>query len=206
MAAVGVSSPAPDRPLVAEEPSTSRPATKTTALGSSSKPVTMSSTPVKMIRGRRRVRALRASRPMPMTGNRAGSRPPPDARSHHGLLSPPDGQRKLLPRLYITVRFVAFDVGDVPDTFPAALRARSGRVPRRTGTPAGGLRPGPALHSGGLHAAQLVLEFLDLVAEPRGQLELQLSGRGVHLLGQLGDEADQVLAGGPALAGTQLPL
>src|SRR5262249_10616438 len=37
----------------------------------------------------------------------------------------------------------------------------------------------PPLHAGCLHPAQLVLEFLDLVAEPRGDLELQLGGGGM---------------------------
>src|SRR6266496_4182592 len=49
-----------------------------------------------------------------------------------------------------------------------------------------------------LHAAQLVLELPDLVPDPGGDLELQLRGRGVHLLGELGDEGDQVAAGFPA--------
>src|SRR5262245_66161746 len=42
----------------------------------------------------------------------------------------------------------------------------------------------------GLHAAQLLLKFLDLVPEPRGDLELQFRGCGVHLLGELGDERE----------------
>src|SRR5260370_14064746 len=56
------------------------------------------------------------------------------------------------------------------------------------------------LHTGGLHAAQLVLELLDLVADPRGDLDLQLGRGGVHLVGELGDEGHQVLARGTALA------
>src|SRR5262249_3624020 len=49
----------------------------------------------------------------------------------------------------------------------------------------------------GLHAAQLLLKFLDLVSEPRGDLELQFRGRGVHLLGELGNERYQIAAGFP---------
>ena len=49
--------------------------------------------------------------------------------------------------------------------------------------------------AGGVHAAELGLELADLVAEAGGQLELQLRGGGVHLLGQLGDQPDELAAG-----------
>ena len=39
-----------------------------------------------------------------------------------------------------------------------------------------------------LHAAELVLEIPDLVAEAGRDLELELGGGGVHLLGQLADQ------------------
>ena len=45
---------------------------------------------------------------------------------------------------------------------------------------------------------KLAAEVLDLVAEPGGHLELQLGRGGVHLLGELPDQRDQVAAGGPA--------
>src|SRR3954454_18208457 len=44
------------------------------------------------------------------------------------------------------------------------------------------------------HAAQLLLELTDLIAQPRSQLELQLSGGGVHLVGQLLDEIGELRA------------
>src|SRR5215831_6426910 len=50
------------------------------------------------------------------------------------------------------------------------------------------------LNTGGLHAAQFVLELLDLVPQPRRDLELQLGGGGVHLVGELLDERHQVAA------------
>src|SRR5262249_37034816 len=53
----------------------------------------------------------------------------------------------------------------------------------------------------GLHAAQLVLELLDLVADAGGDLELQLRRCGVHLLGELGDQADEVAPGHALAAG-----
>src|SRR6201986_1212624 len=52
--------------------------------------------------------------------------------------------------------------------------------------------------AGGLHAAELVFELADLVAEAGGDLELELGGGRVHLLGELLDQFDQVLAGGAA--------
>jgi hypothetical protein len=56
--------------------------------------------------------------------------------------------------------------------------------------------PTPAhLHAGGLHAAEFVLEFLDLVADAGGDLELQLGRGGVHLVGELADQCDEVAAG-----------
>src|SRR5215831_9728750 len=50
------------------------------------------------------------------------------------------------------------------------------------------------LDTGGLHAAQFVLELLDLVPQPRRDLELKLGGGDVHLLGELLDERHQVAA------------
>ena len=46
-----------------------------------------------------------------------------------------------------------------------------------------------------LHLAQLLLEIGELVAEPRGELELELRGRGVHLVGEPGDELGEVRRG-----------
>jgi hypothetical protein len=51
------------------------------------------------------------------------------------------------------------------------------------------------LDAGGLHAAELVLEFLDLVADPGRHLELKLRRGGVHLVGELLDDRDEVAAG-----------
>src|SRR5580704_10988011 len=79
--------------------------------------------------------------------------------------------------------------------------ARYARFDRETSAP---FTPGCS-HPGGLHAAQFVLQFPDLVAEPRGDLELQLGRCRVHLLGQLADQADQVLACWAALAGLAAP-
>ena len=45
--------------------------------------------------------------------------------------------------------------------------------------------PAAILDPGRLHAAQLALELLDLVADAGGRLELQLRGGRVHLLGEL---------------------
>src|ERR1700759_2058993 len=52
--------------------------------------------------------------------------------------------------------------------------------------------------AGGLHAAELVFELADLVAEADGDLELELGGGRVHLLGELLDQLDEVVAGGTA--------
>ena len=52
-----------------------------------------------------------------------------------------------------------------------------------------------ALDSGSLHSPEFVLEVLDLVPDPGGDLELQLGGGRVHLLGQLTDQRDQVTTG-----------
>ena len=52
--------------------------------------------------------------------------------------------------------------------------------------------------AGGVHAAQFVLEVPDLVAEPGRDFELQLGGGRVHLLGELGDQPDELAAGGAA--------
>ena len=55
------------------------------------------------------------------------------------------------------------------------------------------------------HAAQLLLQVGDLVAEPGGQLELQLGRRPMHLVGQLLDELGQVGAGSPSGEGARRP-
>src|SRR3954447_6901503 len=47
--------------------------------------------------------------------------------------------------------------------------------------------------AGGIHGAELFLEFADLVAEPRRELELQLGSRGVHLVLKLLDEQRQIV-------------
>ena len=52
-----------------------------------------------------------------------------------------------------------------------------------------------ALDSGSLHSPEFVLKVLDLVPDPGGDLELQLGGGRVHLLGQLTDQRDQVTTG-----------
>src|SRR5690606_21778970 len=52
-------------------------------------------------------------------------------------------------------------------------------------------RPPASADAGGVHAAQLLLQVGDLVAEPGGELELQVAGRGEHLVGQLLDEVGQ---------------
>ena len=62
----------------------------------------------------------------------------------------------------------------------------------------GVLSAGLELDAGGVHAAQLVLEVADLVAEAGRDLELQLGGGRVHLLGELGDQPDELAAGGAA--------
>src|ERR1700678_4278012 len=60
-------------------------------------------------------------------------------------------------------------------------------------------RPGPGqasrLDPCRLHSSQLVLELLDLVADSGRDLELKLRRGGVHLVGQLLDDRDQVAAG-----------
>ena len=48
--------------------------------------------------------------------------------------------------------------------------------------------------AGGVHAAQLVLQIADLIAEAGRDLELKLSGSRVHLLGELGDQPDELAA------------
>src|SRR5450631_2492997 len=52
--------------------------------------------------------------------------------------------------------------------------------------------------AGRLHPPQLVLQFPDLVPDPGRYLELQLRRGRVHLVGQLGDQRDQVAPGGAA--------
>src|SRR5580693_3302470 len=54
------------------------------------------------------------------------------------------------------------------------------------------------LDAGGVHAAQFMLEDADLVAEAGRDLELQLGGGRVHLLGELADQPDELAAGGAA--------
>jgi hypothetical protein len=46
----------------------------------------------------------------------------------------------------------------------------------------------------GVHGSQLFLEFVDLVTQPRGELEVQLGGCVVHLVLQLLDEQSEVVA------------
>src|SRR6516225_3664770 len=53
---------------------------------------------------------------------------------------------------------------------------------------------GPGSNARRLHAAEFVLQFLDLVPEPGRDLELQLRRGGVHLVGELLDERHQVAA------------
>src|SRR5690349_20631095 len=55
--------------------------------------------------------------------------------------------------------------------------------------------PRTGLDPGGLHSPEFVLEVLDLVSDPGGNLELQLRGGRVHLLGQLTDQRHQVTTG-----------
>src|ERR1700722_10894170 len=78
----------------------------------------------------------------------------------------------------------------------------------RSGRHAGHARPATRRErsdAGGVHAAQLVLQVADLVAEAGRDLELKLSGGRVHLLGELSDQPDQLAAGRaagrPALGG-----
>ena len=47
-------------------------------------------------------------------------------------------------------------------------------------------------HAGSVHAPKLLLELGDLVAQPRGQLELQLRRGRVHLVVELLDEVREV--------------
>src|ERR1700676_3642728 len=57
------------------------------------------------------------------------------------------------------------------------------------------------LDAGRLHTAELLLELADFVTEAGGDFEMKLGGGGVHLLGQLGDQADELLAGDAAACG-----
>src|ERR1700676_4904648 len=67
----------------------------------------------------------------------------------------------------------------------------------------GGLAPSDAC---GTHSTQLLLQFADLIAEPRGEFEAQLRGRGPHLSAQILDQrfevggrlTDEVQRGNPA--------
>ena len=64
--------------------------------------------------------------------------------------------------------------------------------------------------AGGPHAAQLLLQLADLVAQPGGELELQLGGGRVHLVGELLDQVGEVGRGhagqlGGVLAGVLRP-
>src|SRR5580693_2423440 len=73
-----------------------------------------------------------------------------------------------------------------PDTYHARVRTRGS-------------------DAGRLHAPQLVLELTDLVPQPGRHLELQLGRGHVHLLGELLDQLDQVVASrATALAGQVL--
>src|SRR5215469_17937761 len=62
------------------------------------------------------------------------------------------------------------------------------------GLPAPPLVVRPRSDSGRLHAAKLVLQVPDLIANPGGQLELKLGRCRVHLLGELGDEGCKIRA------------
>src|SRR4051794_34914946 len=56
---------------------------------------------------------------------------------------------------------------------------------------AGGAASAP--HTCSIHRAELLLELADLVTEPRGELELQLGSRGMHLVLQLLDEQREIV-------------
>src|SRR5690606_17171357 len=75
---------------------------------------------------------------------------------------------------------------------PPRLDASASRRPPPTARAAG---RGGLLDAGLLHVAEFALELLDLVAEAGGELELEVGGGLVHLLGHLLDEALQLLAG-----------
>src|SRR5688572_8843874 len=62
----------------------------------------------------------------------------------------------------------------------------------RTGLPLMAATVEASADARGLHAAQLLLQLLDLVAQPCRQLELQVAGRVVHLVGQLLDEIGEL--------------
>src|SRR6187399_692624 len=66
---------------------------------------------------------------------------------------------------------------------------------RNTIGPAGSLRTSADV-SGRLHLPQLLLEVGKLVAQSRGQLELELSGRLEHLLVEVGDDRFELAGAG----------
>src|SRR6516165_3069067 len=173
MAAGGDNDPARDPPVTAV-PSRTKPAMSTMMLRSTD-PVTRSRAPASRNTPRQRGCAKGA---LPMAAS-----------------SVPQRDRCLI-RVLIAASYP--DGGAGADSNRACTQAY--RFGRRRDAALTRPATGPALDPGGLHAAQLVLQFLDLVAQPRGQLELQLRSGGVHLVGELGDEADQVLASRPAFA------
>jgi hypothetical protein len=62
----------------------------------------------------------------------------------------------------------------------------------------------PLLDAGFLHRAELLLELVDLVAKSGRELELQLGGRGMHLILQLLDQQRQLGLGHPGQLGGML--
>src|SRR5690606_3451124 len=78
---------------------------------------------------------------------------------------------------------------------PPRLDASASRRPPPTARAAG---RGGLLDAGLLHVAEFALELLDLVAEAGGELELEVGGGLVHLLGHRLEGAPRPLAGPPA--------
>src|SRR5215831_8222815 len=86
---------------------------------------------------------------------------------------------------------------------PPASTARRARrswpqASEQPGTPAAS-----PLDAGGLHAAEFVFEVLDLIPDSGGDLELQLGRGGMHLVGELPDQRDQVAPGLAAAFGSR---
>ena len=79
---------------------------------------------------------------------------------------------------------------------PPAASLPPGSMPRVTSTTqtSGGVygRRAGQRTPGCVHPAELLLQLGDLVAQPGGQLELQLGRRRVHLVGELLDQVGQV--------------